>query len=625
MKTALHNLLVFLRVDAIRRLFSFVEIKKSEVLGLVSFAVVFAALEGAGISLLLPVLQYAETGSSVISKGGGPVWGAVRAFLDLFSIEPGLLVLILLAFTPTLLRNVVFFFKTWYSSIVSSRIMLRLRMKVVRVVYDADPEFYARHPVGQLVGVVMNQTVSAGNAVLAVINQLGIVLLVLVYVAILLFISVPLTVSAMSFALAVALVNRAVLKFIRENAFKNAVLGQELMAKIVERMAQMKLVKLRDTKVKEANYIEEVSETMRGLGIRAAKVGASVEVIVDPVLMLSVFVTLYIGISVLGSTLSQLALLIFILTRLNAKVKEFNAGMQQISSAASGVKLVSEMYEAAKRANTIHSGSKNYTGLKDAIRLSDVSFDYPDVYAADGSLVSHGKKVLTKVNAEIPAGSFTALVGRSGAGKSTLVELIPRLREVSSGSITFDGTSIKDFNVGSLRKSIGYVTQSPMLFNDSIYDNLSYGLDFEPSEEQIRKALEKAYAHFVFNLPEGLNTRLGDRGVRFSGGERQRIALARVLLQDTDILVFDEPTSALDSESEGYIQKTMNELHGKKTIIVIAHRLATVVAADQLLVMDAGQIVESGTHAELLAQKGSYAKLFESQLIGLVEDADQKD
>lgn len=155
-----------------------------------------------------------------------------------------------------------------------------------------------------------------------------------------------------------------------------------------------------------------------------------------------------------------------------------------------------------------------------------------------------------------------------------------------------------------------------MLFNDTVHDNLVYGLDFEPTPEQIRSALERAYATFVYDLPAGLDTKLGDRGVRFSGGERQRIALARVLLEDTDILVFDEPTSALDSESEGYIQQTLRDLHGKKTLIVIAHRLATVVEADQLLVIDDGMVVERGTHSELLAKEGAYSNLFKSQLIG---------
>jgi subfamily B ATP-binding cassette protein MsbA len=154
-----------------------------------------------------------------------------------------------------------------------------------------------------------------------------------------------------------------------------------------------------------------------------------------------------------------------------------------------------------------------------------------------------------------------------------------------------------------------------MLFNDTVLENLVYGLDHVPSDDELHSALTRAYATFVYDLPNGLETILGDRGVRFSGGERQRIGLARVLLENTSILVLDEPTSALDSESETYIQRTLESLHGEKTVIVIAHRLATVIQADQLLVVDDGVIAERGTHAELIAHEGAYHRLFESQLL----------
>lgn len=288
---------------------------------------------------------------------------------------------------------------------------------------------------------------------------------------------------------------------------------------------------------------------------------------------------------------------------------------QLISANMAGLLLVKHVTDDARASNTITSGPKEFEGLRDEIVFDDVTFEYPDAYGVDGSFVAKGKQVLSGVSLRIPAGSFTALVGRSGAGKSTLVELLPRLRDVTSGTVTFDGTDIKEFRVGSLRKGIGYLTQNAMLFNESVRDNLLYGLDYEPTDEQVRAALDAAYAQFVYDLPEGLETMLGDRGVRFSGGERQRIGLARVLLEDTSILILDEPTSSLDSESEAYIQKALHDLRGKKTIIVIAHRLATVIQADQLLVVEDGRIIERGTHRELVEADGAYHRLFETQLL----------
>ena len=619
MKKYFERLKELTRFNAVRRLFSFVEVRKTEVAGLVAFVVAATFLEGVGLTLLLPILQYAEGGSSAIQDSGGVYWQFFADALAWFNLEPTLIVLLILAFSAVILRNVSFYFRTWYGAVVSSRIMLRLRMKIVDEVYSADPEFYTRHPVGQLVGVVMGQTATAGTAVLSVINLFSTILLMVLYVVILLLLSMPLTLVALFFAVVVTLVNRRVLKWISENSLKNARLSQKLMAKITERMGQMQLVKLRYTKRQESENIRKVSEKMRGLGIRLAKVNASVEVVVDPVQMLSIFATLYIGIAVLGSTLAQLGLLLFVLIRLNAKVKEFNGALRAITAAAAGVKLTREMFDAAIESNTIASGEKEFASLHSGITLKDVGFDYPDVYSAQGELVSKGKAVLKGASAEIPVGSFTAIVGRSGAGKSTLVELLPRMRDVSGGEIFYDGVSIKDYDLKSLRRSIGYVTQTPMLFNDTVLDNITYGLSYMPDDEQIRAAMESAHATFVYDLPQGLDTQLGDRGVRFSGGERQRIALARVLLADSDILVFDEPTSALDSESEGYIQQTLSELHGKKTLIVIAHRLSTIVAADQLLVLDEGRIVESGSHKELMVKQGAYAKLFESQIIEVID------
>lgn len=605
----------YLRINAIKRMLSIVEVRWSEVGGLVVFAVLFAVFEGIGLSLLLPILQFAESGSSAIAQGSGFIWESLAAVLDAFNLPETLPVLLVLAFTPILFRQVIFYLNTWYSAVVSSRIAIRLRMQTLRTVMDADPEFFARHPVGSVVGLVIGQTSAGGNAILAVIKQLSTGLLMALYVAILLVISAPLTLVILFFAIVVSVVVKSSMTRIRDFGIDAARVSQDMMAKIVERLGLMRLIKLRDQKVSEAERVETFSEDMRVLGIKQARLGALIEVTADPLLMLSVFVTLYIGISVLGMTLAQLGLLMFILTRLNAKVKEFNQGRQAISANISGLMLVKEMTDDAAISNTIRGGGMIFEGLREAIVFDRVGFEYPDTRSTPGVIKLRAKPVLHDVSLTIRAGSFTAIVGRSGAGKSTMVELLPRLRDVSSGTITFDGADIRDFTVGSLRKGIGYLTQSALLFNDTIRANLIYGLDFEPTEEQIRTALEQAYATFVYDLPQGLETSIGDRGVRFSGGEQQRISLARVLLENTSIIVLDEPTSALDSESEAFIQDALHQLHGHKTIIVIAHRLATVIQADQLLVIENGEVAERGTHEELIAHDGPYRKLFETQLL----------
>ena len=612
-----------LRIKAIRRMLTVVDIKTVEIVGLVGYAVAFAIFEGGGISLLLPILQYAEGaaanpgggGQTAILQSSGIFWRTLDKFMSALHLPVTLPVLLVLAFIPILLRQVVFYFNTWYSAVVSGRVGLRMRVQTLDTVLSADPEFFARHAVGDLVGVVITQTTAAGAAILAVIKQLSIALLMAVYIAILFAISARMTLITVLFAVVVSLAVRASLTKIRDFGLVSAKVNQEMMGKIVERFGMMTLIKLRAQDRQESKRIEDFSETMRDISVKQARLGANIEVTADPLLMLSVFVTLYVGIAMLGMTLAQLGLLLFVLARLNAKVKEFNQGRQAISQNMAGLVLVQQLAADAAESDTIQPGAVKFEGLKNELVLDAVEFEYPDRAAEDGSLLSVGKSVLRGVSATLPAGSFTAIVGHSGAGKSTLVELLPRLRDTTGGTISFDGVDIRAFDVATLRKGIGYLTQSAMLFNESVRENLIYGLDFTPTEEQIREALHRAYADFVYDLPHGLETNLGDRGVRFSGGERQRIGLARVLLDGSAVLILDEPTSALDSESEVFIQEALARLRGEKTIIVIAHRLATVIKADQLMVISDGHVVERGTHDELVAKAGAYQKLFESQLL----------
>jgi ABC-type multidrug transport system fused ATPase/permease subunit len=605
----------YLRINAIRRTLASVDVRRTEMAALIALAVAIAVFEGVGLSLLLPILQFAEGGQSAILANSGAFWSGLMSVLRAVRLAPTLPVLLLLAFVPILLRQAVFYLNAWCLAVVSGRIAVRMRMKTLDVVLAADPEFFRSNPPGGLTGVVIYQTMMAGQTTLLVLQLLGVSLLMLLYLAILFALSGPLTLTTLVSAVLVSMVVRANIAKTRDFGVKSARVNQEAVEKVVERFSLMQLVKLRDQSESESERIRAYSETMRVIAVKQARLGANIEVTADPLLMLSVFLTLYVGISVLGLGLAQLGLLLFVLTRLNAKVKEFNAVRQAISTNIPGLVIARETAEAAAAANTIRSGHTPFAGLKHELAFIQVEYAFPAAHSMSGEMVSSGQEVLKGISMAVPAGSFTALVGRSGAGKSTLVELIPRLRDATAGTITFDGIDIRDFSVGGLRRGIGYLTQTAMLFNDTVRQNLLYGLESRPTEEQIRDALERAYATFVYDLPDGLETLLGDRGVRFSGGERQRIALARVLLEDTSILILDEPTSALDSESETYIHKALAELHGTKTIIVIAHRLATVIEADQLLVIEGGRITERGTHAELVKRAGSYQRLFESQFL----------
>ncbi len=236
------------------------------------------------------------------------------------------------------------------------------------------------------------------------------------------------------------------------------------------------------------------------------------------------------------------------------------------------------------------------------------SIEFKDVHFAYGD-----KKILNGVNLKIEKGKTIAIVGASGAGKSTMVDLIPRFHDVTSGEIIIDGINLKDCKLDDLRRLMGVVSQDPILFNDTIYNNIILGTG-GATKERVEEAANIANAHkFIINKPEGYDTIVGDRGTRLSGGERQRITIARAVLKNPPILILDEATSSLDTESERTVQDAINNLMKNRTCIVIAHRLSTVQHADQIIVMDKGRIVETGTHTSLLATGGIYKRLVEMQ------------
>ncbi len=254
--------------------------------------------------------------------------------------------------------------------------------------------------------------------------------------------------------------------------------------------------------------------------------------------------------------------------------------------------------------------AKNHQIKEPLIELQTVDYAYKE----------NDESVLKNINLTIPAGQKLGLVGHSGAGKTTITHLLLRFADVNEGAILIDGVDIREYTQESLRKQIAYVPQEPMLFHRSLRENIQYGKTNATEEETIAAAKQANAMEFINKLPEGLDTLVGERGVKLSGGQRQRVAIARAILKDAPILILDEATSALDSESEKLIQASLKNLMENRTSIVIAHRLSTIATLDRIVVLENGDIIEDGTHQELLAEKGRYAQLWAHQSGGFIEE-----
>ena len=515
--------------------------------------------------------------------------------------------LLLLVFTVA--KGIAEYLSTYLMANVGQSAVMDLRADLYRHLLRQSADFYERHRTNYLVSRLVTSAAAIENAITGTLRDIlreGWQFIALITTAF--FLSWRLTLSIFVIAPVVALITARFGKAMRRLASETQTGSQRLTDTAQEALSNHTIVKAYSAETREHSRFQKVADTIFRANLRTAKLSGISPPTIEIIGVLAVIGLLYLGQREIalnridaGQFLTFVAV-IFAAYDPMRKLSRLHNAMEQALAAARHVwEVIDENRELPEKNDAVA-----LTNLRDGIELRDVSFNY----ASDED---ETRPILRHVNLSIPAHSIVALVGESGSGKSTLTKLIPRFHDPSSGAILWDGVDLRDAQLRTLRRNIAVVTQETTLFNESVRYNITYSRPSATASE-VEHAARVALAHdFIIELPNGYDTIVGERGVFLSGGQRQRLAIARAVLADAPVLILDEATSALDTQSERFVQQALTNLMRDRTTIVIAHRLSTVRQADCIVVMQRGEIVESGTHAELINRRGAYKHLYDLQ------------
>jgi len=511
-----------------------------------------------------------------------------------------------------LVRGIAGFVASYAINWVGNKVVMDLRGEMFRKLLTLPTAYYDNHATGNLISKLtfdVTQVTAAATSVVTVTIRDSIIIVGLM--GWLLYLNWKLTLLSLIVTPAVALVIYTINRRLRISSRDSQRAMGNVTQVIEESVGAHKVVKLFGGQQYEEQRFTSETNWMRRHAMKQAAAAAANVPLVQLVAAVALAVIIYLATAQaktdatsVGGFLSFVAAMLM----LTAPIKRLTGISEHMQRGLAAAESVFELLDTASEPD---AGTVAIGRARGALHIEHLNFAYQSESTDEKSVI---RQALSDICLDIPAGETVALVGASGSGKSTLANLVPRFYLPGSGRITLDGYNLNELTLTSLRANIALVSQEVLLFNDTLAANIAYGQTRVVSESEIISAATAAHAmEFIREWPEGLNTLVGERGVKLSGGQRQRIAIARAILKDAPVLILDEATSALDSESERHVQAALETLMQGRTTLVIAHRLSTIEKADRIVVMHKGEIAEIGTHSELLAKKGVYAQLHSVQ------------
>ncbi len=572
-------------------------------------------------SLLIPILKilFDTTGATYaftpwnelkdFSDVTGNVYYYVGGWVATYGQSRVLLALCLVFCGITLVKTSCYFGASAVMIPLRNGIVKDLRMQIYRKIISLPIGFFSQERKGDIIARMSGDVQEVEYSITSTLEMLiKNPILIIIYLTVLFLMSWELTVFTLIFAPLMMIIMSAIGRKLKAQSLQAQQFWSDTMSQVEETLGGLRIIKAFLAEKKMTERFEKVTEGMRQknnkVGIRQASAHPVSELLGSVMIAIVLW---FGGTLILGDTATiDAPAFMSYMTILYSIIQPFKDLSKAAYSIPKGLASAERIDKILGAENPIKESANpvEIKNLEQSIDFCDVSFTY------DGS-----KTILNHIELSIPKGKTVAIVGASGAGKSTLVDLIPRFYDVNQGSITIDGRDLRQVSTQSLRSLIGNVNQEPILFNDTIFNNIAFGVENATMEDVIAAA-KIANAHdFIMEKPLGYDENIGDRGTKLSGGQRQRISIARAILKNPPILILDEATASLDTESEKLVQQALDRLMSNRTTIAIAHRLSTIRNADIIVVMDEGKIVEKGTHSELVAHDGYYKKLYDMQAL----------